>query len=60
MTCQPSTTPDLSKDEVDALRALYVQERDKRLTPTGQEQYERPSDDFAEASQRRSVEARTL
>jgi len=49
MTCQPSTTPDLKEAEVAALRARYVDERDKRVTRSGQEQYERPSDDFAEA-----------
>ena len=49
MDCQPTQTPSLTEDELAAMRARYRAERDKRVTRSGQEQYERPSDDFAEA-----------
>lgn len=49
MDCQPSVRPSLDEHEVSALRARYAAERDKRVTRSGQDQYERPSDDFAEA-----------
>lgn len=49
MDCQPTQTPALTEDELAVMRARYRVERDKRVTRSGHEQYERPSDDFAEA-----------
>lgn len=47
MNCQPSETKTLESSEIAALRARYAAERDKRVMRSGQDQYERPSDDFA-------------
>lgn len=49
MDCHPTQSPTLTEDELSALRDRYRVERDKRVTRSGQEQYERPSEDFAEA-----------
>lgn len=48
LDCQPIETPSLSEADLAELRARYIAERDKRLTPSDQDQYERPADDFAQ------------
>lgn len=48
MDCQPTQTPTLTDEQIVALRARYAAERDKRVTRSGQEQYERPSEASAE------------
>jgi cyclohexanone monooxygenase len=46
MSCQPTKTPD--DVDIPALRAKYLEERDKRLRPEGVHQYVDVSDDFIE------------
>lgn len=45
MTCQPTKTPPKDAVNIPALRAKYLQERDKRVSTKGQAQYVRPTDE---------------
>ena len=45
MTCEPTVTP--NDIDIPALREKYREERDKRLSPEGQQQYLRTEGDFA-------------
>jgi len=45
MDCQPTNTPPREEIDIPALRAKYLQERDKRLTKKGQNQYEHLTSD---------------
>jgi cyclohexanone monooxygenase len=47
MSCQPTDTPPKEEIDIPALRAKYLQERDKRLTKKGQNQYEHLTSDLA-------------
>jgi cyclohexanone monooxygenase len=47
MTCQPTNTPPKTEIDIPAIRARYLQERDKRLTKKGQTQYEHLTSDLA-------------
>jgi cyclohexanone monooxygenase len=47
MTCAPTDIPPKEEIDIPALRAKHLQERDKRLTKTGQAQYERLTSDLA-------------
>ena len=46
-TCNPTDTPPKEEIDIPALRARYLQERDKRLTKKGQNQYEHLTSDLA-------------
>src|SRR5689334_2840667 len=46
MTCEPTTTP--TDIDIPALREKYRLERDKRLSPEGQQQYLKTEGDFAD------------
>jgi cyclohexanone monooxygenase len=48
-SCHPSETPSLQDSELARLRERYHTERDKRIVPAGQDQYERPADEVAHA-----------
>ena len=48
MTCKPTNVPPAVEIDIPALREKYRQERDKRIQLSGQKQYVRPVDDFAE------------
>ncbi|MFT3965080.1 MAG: NAD(P)/FAD-dependent oxidoreductase [Sphingobium sp.] len=45
MTCQTTKTPPKDAVDIPALRAKYLQERDKRLNTKGQAQYVRPTEE---------------
>src|SRR6516165_6746112 len=47
MSCQHTDTPPKEEIDIPALRAKYLQERDKRLTKKGQTQYEHLTSDLA-------------
>ncbi len=47
MTCKPTDIPAAAELDIPALREKYRQERDRRIRPEGQKQYERPLGDFA-------------
>ena len=47
MNCQHTDTPPRDEIDIPKLRARYLQERDKRLTKTGQNQYEHLTHDLA-------------
>jgi cation diffusion facilitator CzcD-associated flavoprotein CzcO len=49
MTCKPTDVPVADAVDIPALRERYRQERDRRITRSGQTQYVRPVDDFAQA-----------
>jgi cyclohexanone monooxygenase len=46
-TCKPTDVPPKAEIDIPALRAKYLQERDKRLTKKGQKQYEHLTSDLA-------------
>ncbi|MGH6745696.1 flavin-containing monooxygenase [Novosphingobium sp.] len=48
MTCLKSDVPSPEELDIPALKAKYLQERDKRLRREGGEQYVRPTDDFSD------------
>lgn len=61
MTCEPTQVPASDSIDLEALRAKYEQERDRRVKPAGQQQYIRPQGDFAggyEADPYKSIEPR--
>jgi cyclohexanone monooxygenase len=45
--CTPTNVPPAEEIDIDALRAKYLAERDKRLSKRGQEQYEHLTSDLA-------------
>src|SRR5206468_1947286 len=47
MTCQPTNIPPKEAIDIEALRARYAQERAKRLTKSGEHQYEHLTSDLA-------------
>src|ERR1700741_4301301 len=47
MKCDPTDIPPREDIDIPALRAKYIEERDKRLTKKGQKQYEHLTHDLA-------------
>jgi cyclohexanone monooxygenase len=49
MACQATQVPAADELDIEAIRARYRHERDRRLRPEGQNQYVRTTEDFAES-----------
>lgn len=50
MTCKPTAVPPVSDIDIPALREKYRQERDKRIRPEGQQQYQAASGELPTVS----------
>ena len=48
MTCKPTDIPAAEEIDIAALREKYRHERDRRVRPEGQQQYERPTGEFSD------------
>ncbi|MGI9292794.1 MAG: flavin-containing monooxygenase [Pseudomonadales bacterium] len=61
MKCSPTDVPTPEAIDIEAIKAKYRQERDRRMRNDGQKQYEQPVEDFADnyaADPHKTVQAR--
>lgn len=48
MTCEPTNVPSADELDLPAIKAKYLEERNKRVRPDGQKQYAKTTEEFAE------------